>query len=206
MRKCFIILVIIGLAITACSSGPETEAVISDTPLPATDTPLPPTETANPPTATATEIPPTATQIPPTATSTPTKKPIQKRVQFQTVDQLIGTWKKQRVWDLLDIYLRFNPDGTFEYARRSLNLLDTEPAVKGEWWFEDGMLHVRDLERQGDETWEECGQEIIGIYIVTLEPQGNIAIKSKTDECSCYQTTENCRRERMNGPFELVEP
>jgi hypothetical protein len=169
--------------------------------LPATDTPLPPTETPSPPTATATVISPTVTPVPPTATLTPTKKPIQKRVQFQTAEEMIGILKRQRTWDLPDVFIRFNPEGTYQYTMRSIHLLDKDPSTWGEWWFEDGNLHLRDIGRKEHDTWEACGSDIIAIYTVTLLPAGNIQIKSLTDKCSCTYT-ETCRREMITGFWE----
>jgi hypothetical protein len=106
-----------------------------------------------------------------------------------------------------DEYLRFAEDGTYQYAL-STNVLETNPAFWGEYWFEDGNLHVRDVgnSQAGGQGvgWLACDPSVIGIYSVILTEPNKVFLEPITDKCSC-KVNDFCRRKALYTYWRQIE-
>jgi hypothetical protein len=210
MNRVLIFLIIIVLMVSGCATRPQqTVEQPTDTPVPATSTPIPLTGTSIPPTDTPTAIPPTDTPLPPTLTRVPTstKKPTSMRKPVESAEEIIRIWQ-QRLTSWTggnNVYLVFNQDGTFHYSEKSHTALEDAPTVIGEYWFEDGLLHVHDTSNTfADPLWPACDTSNTGIYWVTMISPTKINLKPKTDPCSCKEP-DPCRRSLLGGDWEQVE-
>lgn len=236
MKKHLFALIIIASLIFGCGSGAtatDTQAppTPSDTPLPPTatdtppsptptDTPLPaaPTSTPPPPTPTATATPtPTATPEP-SPTPEPTDTPTPEPVVIDSAEGLHGVWhriERPPLTGIGGLYIVFNEDGTHQTiivqelglsAREVLERLTSSPHSWGEYWFEDGKLHVRDLGyASGTLLLWKCDPEVIGTYQVQVYSDNQIEFKNEGDRC----LSEGVRNSgpRFSGfavPFEWV--
>jgi D-alanyl-D-alanine carboxypeptidase len=77
-------------------------------------------------------------------------------------------------------YVSYTADGRFMVAL-SQDALATVPLVSGEYWFEDGRIHLRDLENAGH--WSVCDPETIGVYDVVELDDGKVAFQMVDDGC-----------------------
>jgi hypothetical protein len=100
-----------------------------------------------------------------------------------TMEDLTGVWHRTGFFALGDLYIQFNTDETYRLAQGAAERVESNPAVEGEVWFENGQLHVKDLSGVGPE-WEECVRaDQTGTYAVSMLENGNIKIEPVEDEC-----------------------
>ena len=98
----------------------------------------------------------TATPLPaPTEAPEPTQSP----ALITTADEMVGIWLRTLAGER--DYIMYTADGRYLVALSQDNLA-TAPRVSGEYWFEDGLIHLRDLANAG--CWTECDSETVGIY------------------------------------------
>jgi hypothetical protein len=155
MRKTILALGVMLIVLAGCGPSPEPTPTPTPTPLPPTATPVP--------APTPTPLPPSPTPLPPTAT--PTAKP----VVYIPVEGLVGRWESANMWH------QFNEDGTFRDGMISSTAVD----ARGEFWFEGTQLHVKDTGGQ-----YACPPDQIGIYEVSVVPEGYLLLKTITEPCS----------------------
>ncbi|MAT96540.1 MAG: hypothetical protein CL608_05300 [Anaerolineaceae bacterium] len=138
-----------------------------------------PTEPVAQPTAV-----PTNTAVPqPTYTPEPTNTPAPALVT--SADEMVGIWLGTIAGERG--YVMYTADGRF-YVALMENNLPTMPLVSGEYWFEDGQIHLRDLENAGH--WTECA-DVVGVYNVLDLGDGAVQFQTVDDACNEGGFTRN---------------
>jgi hypothetical protein len=143
-------------------------------------------------------VAPTETSIP--STETPTTKPTEDRIQteiqsaietatlapFETVassfEEIAGIWNSYYQGD--PAIFRFDLDGTYELAWNK-SQLDSNPIVKGKYWFEGINLHAKD---------NKCREGRYQVRIMNEEGEPRLLNLVKLDE-PCNERGRDWRRE-----------
>jgi hypothetical protein len=161
MKKLFCFLLILLLLLVACrDDGDETDSVVAD---------------VTPAEAVANEAPATATP-PPAPTEAP--EPTQAPAMINSAGEMVGIWLRTLAGER--DYIMYTADGRYLVALSQDNLA-TAPRVSGEYWFEDGLIHLRDLENAG--YWTECDSETVGIYGVVDLGDDQMQFQMVDDGC-----------------------
>ena len=105
-------------------------------------------------------------------------------------------------------YVMYTDDGRYTVALNQDNL-GSAPRVSGEYWFEDGQIHLRDLENAGH--WDVCDAATVGVYEVLVLADGKIQFQTVTDGCSEGGFTRNYLfanmiQERIGDPVAIEYP
>lgn len=85
-------------------------------------------------------------------------------------------------------YVMYTDDGRYTVALSQDNV-GSAPRVSGEYWFEDGKIHLRDLENAGH--WTVCDAETVGVYEVAVLEGGRIKFQTIDDGCNEGGFTRN---------------
>lgn len=149
----------------------------------------------------ATAVPPT--DIPPTPIPEPTTTP-EPALITDTAD-MAGIWLATVAGERG--YFMFTEDGRYTLAL-SQDQVGTAPRVSGEYWFEDGEFHIRDLENAGH--WLVCEAETVGVYEAVVQEDGKIKFQTVDDGCNEGGFTRNyifanMTQERIGDPVHIVE-
>ncbi|MDX1415509.1 MAG: serine hydrolase domain-containing protein [Candidatus Promineifilaceae bacterium] len=121
----------------------------------------------------STEVPPT--DVPPTEVPEP---PEAAPEMITTADEMVGIWLGKVAGETG--YVMYTDDGRYTVALVKDDL-GSAPRVAGEYWFEDDMIHLRDLENAGH--WTECDEEMVGVYEVLVGEDGRVQFQSVEDGC-----------------------
>ena len=78
-------------------------------------------------------------------------------------------------------YVMYTPDGHFTVSLIKENLVTT-PLVRGEYWFAEDQIHLRDLENSGH--WTVCDEAAVGIYQVVREANDKVTFQTVEDACN----------------------
>lgn len=103
-----------------------------------------------------------------------------------TADDMVGIWLATIAGERG--YFMYTADGRYTLAL-SQDDVGSAPRVSGEYWFEDGKLHLRDLENAGH--WTVCDAETIGIYEVIVAEDGKLTFQTVEDGCDEGGFTRN---------------
>ncbi|MCA9943992.1 MAG: serine hydrolase [Anaerolineales bacterium] len=199
MKKNHILLILYLILLAACGEG-DTSSVETAVPEPidvvAEESP---TEPAAEPTAV-----PTETAVPePTDTPKPTNTPAPMLIT--SADEMVGVWQGTLAGETG--YVMYTADGRFYVSLAEENLV-TSPRVVGEYWFEDGQIHLRDLENVGH--WTECSADIEGVYDVLDLGDGAVQFQTVEDACNEGGFTRNylfanLKQEWQSEPLAVAE-
>jgi D-alanyl-D-alanine carboxypeptidase len=101
----------------------------------------------------------------------------------------------------------YTDDGRYTVAL-SQDDLGTTPRVSGEYWFEDGTIHLRDLENAGH--WAVCDVETVGVYEAVILDDGKVQFQTVEDGCNEGGFTRNylfanMKQERIGDPVPIEE-
>ena len=110
---------------------------------------------------------------------TNTAEPTPAQALITSTEGMVGIWMGTIAGE--SGYIMYTADGRYLVAL-SQDALATAPRVTGEYWFEDGRIHLRDLENVGH--WAECAPEDVGIYDVVDLGEGQIQFQVVEDNCS----------------------
>ena len=103
-----------------------------------------------------------------------------------TADDMVGIWLGTVAGE--KGYLMYTDDGRYTVALMQDNV-GTAPRVSGEYWFEDGKIHLRDLENAGH--WTVCDAETVGVYEVKVADDGSVQFETVEDGCDEGGFTRN---------------
>jgi len=78
-------------------------------------------------------------------------------------------------------YVMYTPDGQFAVSLIEKDLT-TAPRVTGEYWFENGQIHMRDLENAGH--WATCDETNVGVYEVVVSGDNKVTFQTIDDACN----------------------
>ena len=124
------------------------------------------------------------TAVPPTALPEPT--PALEPALITSADEMTGIWLGTVAGE--KGYVMYTDDGRYTVAIVQDDL-GTAPRVSGEYWFEDGKIHLRDLENAG--YWTVCDAETVGIYEVMVAEDGALQFQTVDDGCDEGGFTRN---------------
>lgn len=177
-----VILLIVALLLGGCQSEPQAVDTVDESEVVA-------------PTA----VPPT--DIPPTPEPEPTPEPD----LITSAEEMTGIWLGTVAGERG--YVMYTEDGRYTVAL-SQDDLGTTPRVSGEYWFEDGTIHLRDLKNAGH--WTVCDAEMIGIYQVVVLENGNLQFQTVDDGCNEGGFTRNyifanMKQERIGDAVPIEE-
>lgn len=121
-------------------------------------------------------------------------------------EEMVGIWRGTVAGE--SGYVMYTADSRFLVAL-SQDAVATAPRVSGEYWFEDGQIHLRDLQNAGH--WTECDSEIVGIYDVVELDDGQVEFHLVDDECDAGGFTRaylfsNMKQEWVAEPVEVITP
>lgn len=116
----------------------------------------------------------------------------EEAVMVTDAAELAGVWQVLGVD--FDFYHQFNEDGTLQAAGSPVGFADS-PLFVGEFWFEDGQLHMREVEVFGI---PPCGEEPV-IYEARLLPSGNLRLTKIVDNCEPRIGTTDCEHAPLSG-------
>ncbi len=168
LRNGFVILMMALLILVGCQS--EAEEAATAVPIPATEVAIVVEDTA---------VPPTSTPIP-----EPTSPP--EPVLITSADDMVGIWLGKVAGE--KGYMMYTEDGRYTVALTQDDL-GTAPRVSGEYWFEDGNIHLRDLENTGH--WAVCDAETVGVYEVVVAEDESLLFQTVDDGCDEGGFTRN---------------
>ncbi|MFQ5433851.1 MAG: serine hydrolase domain-containing protein [Anaerolineae bacterium] len=129
-----------------------------------------------------TAVPPTP--IPPTPIPEPTATP--EPVLITDAADMVGIWLGTVAGE--KGYVMYTEDGRYTVALTQDDLA-TAPRVSGEYWFEDGQIHLRDLENAGH--WAVCDAEMVGVYEAAVLEDGQVQFQTVDDGCDEGGFTRN---------------
>ena len=176
MKKACLLLVIFLFLLAACGD--------SDADVTETAESVPTNVALAEPTVEPTAVP-TNTAVPePTATPEPTDTPAPALIT--SADEIVGIWLGALAGETG--YVMYTADGRFYVALTEENLVSA-PRVTGEYWFEDGQIHLRDLANAGH--WTECSAEVVGIYDVLDLGEKTVQFQTVDDACNEGGFTRN---------------
>lgn len=123
-----------------------------------------------------------------TAVPEPTAEPETEGGQklITSAEEMAGIWEGTVAGE--KGYVIYTPDGRFLVALAQDDLA-TAPRVSGEYWFEDGQIHLRDLENAGH--WAVCDAETVGVYEVLVVDGGKTQFQTVSDGCNEAGFTRN---------------
>ncbi|HIP71357.1 MAG TPA: class A beta-lactamase-related serine hydrolase [Anaerolineae bacterium] len=189
MKKFVFILFVVGLSLAACGGN---SASVDDAESVET------VPTAVPPSPKPAEPSPEPTELPePTAPSEP--------VLITDAADMVGIWLGTVAGE--KGYVMYTDDGRYTVALIQDNL-GTAPRVSGEYWFEDGQIHLRDLENAGH--WVVCDAETVGVYEAVMLEDGQVQFQTVEDGCDEGGFTRNyifanMMQERIGDPVPIAE-
>lgn len=202
MKKVILLLLTTLLLLTACGGEENRESAELPLATEVAEVVQPePTNTAVPeptaePKSTDTTVPePTNTAIP-----EPTVEPTEEPALTVSGEDLVGIWLGTVAGERG--YIMYTADGQYSLAL-SQDALTTAPRVSGEYWIEDGQLHIRDLENAGH--WAVCEAENIGIYEIIVMDDGKLDFETVDDPCNTGGFTRNYIFANMTQEW-LAEP
>lgn len=184
MKKFVFILFIVGFILGACGGG------------------SPPADNPDSVEAVPTAVPPT--DIPPTPIPEPTATP--EPAMITDAPDMVGIWLGTVAGE--KGYVMYTEDGRYTVALVEADL-GTAPRVSGEYWFEDGQIHLRDLENAGH--WAVCDAEMVGVYKAVVLEDGKIQFQTVEDGCDVGGFTRNyifanMIQERIGDPVPITAP
>ena len=103
-----------------------------------------------------------------------------------SADDMVGIWEGTVAGE--KGYVMYTADGRYLVALVQDDLA-TAPRVSGEYWFEDGQIHLRDLENAGH--WTVCDAETVGVYEVAKDDGGLVKFQTVDDGCDEGGFTRN---------------
>ena len=162
MKKRALLLVALLLLPAACGTNEDGESAVAN-PTPVST----PAETA--PTAQATALPL------PTDVPAPTPDP----ARITSTEEMAGIWLGTVAGERG--YVLYTANGRYTVALIE-EALTTAPLVTGEYWFEDGRIHLRDLENVGH--WTLCPAEDVGVYEARKLEDGQVQFQVVEEPCS----------------------
>ncbi|MCP4363146.1 MAG: hypothetical protein GY796_34525 [Chloroflexi bacterium] len=175
--------ILLVLAVALLAGCQNESAVIEETAVP---------EAAAAPTAVPT-TPPEPTPIPePTSTPEP--------AMITSADEMVGIWLGTIAGE--KGYVMYTDDGRYTVALVQENL-GTAPRVSGEYWFEAGKIHLRDLENVGH--WVACDAEMVGVYEVAVLEDDSLQFQTVEDNCNEGGFTRNYLFANMTQEW-IAEP
>jgi hypothetical protein len=122
------------------------------------------------------EAPATAVEVP-TTPPEPTEKPAITAIT--STDKMAGIWLGTLGGETG--YVMYTPDGQFTVSLIKDNLV-TAPRVRGEYWFAEDQIHLRDLENSGH--WTACDEATIGVYQVVQKASDKVTFQTVEDACN----------------------
>ena len=145
-----------------------------------------------------TAVPPTDLLPTPIPTSTP------EPVLVTSADEMVGIWLGAVAGE--KGYVMYTEDGRYTVALIQDDL-GTAPRVSGEYWFEDGQIHLRDLENAGH--WVVCDAETVGVYEAVVLEDGQVQFQTVEDGCDEGGFTRNyifanMMQERIGDPVPIA--
>jgi len=164
------------------------------------------TETAGVDDAVNDEIVEMETAVSPTERpQTPMPDPTSVQDLITSVEGMVGIWLGTVAGERG--YVMYTEDGRYTVALTQDDL-GIAPRVSGEYWFEDGTIHLRDLENAGH--WVVCDAEIIGIYEAVVLEDGNVQFQTLEEGCKEGGITRNyifanMTQERLGDPVPIAE-
>ncbi len=161
VRRWGAILFIILLLLAGCQSKPEAADEVLESEATAMPTAVPPTDIPEP---------------------TPTPEPVLITDAADMVGVWLGTVAGERG------YVMYTEDGRYTVALAQDDL-GNAPRVSGEYWFEDGKIHLRDLENAGH--WAACDAEMVGVYEVVVSEDDSLQFQTVADGCDQGGFTRN---------------
>ena len=105
---------------------------------------------------------------------------------ISSAEEMAGIWEGTVAGE--KGYVMYTPDGRYLVALTQDNLA-TAPRVSGEYWFENGQIHLRDLENAGH--WVVCDAETVGVYEVLVLEDGKTQFQTVSDSCNEGGFTRN---------------
>ena len=116
----------------------------------------------------------------------PTAEPAETPFPADSSDKvaLVGLWDVSLAGE--HGYIIFTNDGSYFVSLNQETIID-EPRVMGEYWLEEGQLHLRDLENAGH--WTECIEE--GVYDMAVADDGTLTFVTIEDNCDAGGFTRN---------------
>ncbi len=133
----------------------------------------------------------------------PTEEP--EPVLVTSADEMVGIWLGTVAGEKW--YVMYTGDGRYTVSLKQDDL-GTSPRVSGEYWFEDGHIHLRDLENAGH--WAVCEEGIVGVYDVVVLEGGKLQFQTVEDGCTEGGFTRNyifanMVQERIADPVPIIE-
>jgi hypothetical protein len=113
----------------------------------------------------------------PTTPPEPTEKPAITAITSS--DKMAGIWLGTIAGETG--YVMYTPDGQFTVSLTKDNLV-TAPRVRGEYWFAEGQIHLRDLENSGH--WTACDEATVGVYQVVQKASDKVTFQTVEDTCN----------------------
>jgi D-alanyl-D-alanine carboxypeptidase len=120
---------------------------------------------------------PTAVVEEPTTVPEPTQEP--EGMLIDSAEKITGIWLGNLAGETG--YVMYTPDGQFSVSLTEQELT-TAPRVFGEYWFENGQIHMRDLENAGH--WAACDAADVGIYDVVVADDDTVTFQTVEDPCN----------------------
>jgi len=120
------------------------------------------------------------------ATAVPEPTALPEQVLITDAADMVGIWLGTVAGERG--YVMYTEDGRYTVALAQDDL-GTAPRVSGEYWFEDGNIHLRDLENAGH--WTVCDAEVVGIYEVAVLEDDKLQFQTVDDGCDEGGFTRN---------------
>lgn len=191
MKRNVLIMLLLSVLLVACGSNVEP---IDDEEVPIAaegENSLSPTATERPIPTDTSEPQPTDTAVPqPTATAEPdptsSPEPAVEPARITSEEDLVGVWLGTVAGETG--YVMYTADGQYRVSLVEDNLT-AAPRISGEYWFEDGHLHLRDLQNAGH--WVDCSADTVGVYDAVLLDSGKVRFETVEDACNEGGFTRN---------------
>jgi len=161
-----VLLIIVLVSLVGCQNDPATTFELPESEVVAEPTAVPPE-------------PPEPTPLP-----EPTSEP--EPALISSAEEMVGIWLGTVAGERG--YVMYTADGRFTVALVQDDL-GTAPRVSGDYWFEDGNIHLRDLENAGH--WVDCDAEIVGVYEVVVLEDKSLQFQTVEDDCNEGGFTRN---------------
>jgi hypothetical protein len=127
---------------------------------------------------------PAESAVEPTAVASEPTAESPSSTDISDMPALVGLWDVSLAGE--HGYMVFAGDGTYFFSLNQETIVD-DPLVTGEYWLEDGQLHLHDLENAGH--WTECAEE--GVYDMTFAEDGTLTFVTVEDNCNEGGFTRN---------------
>ena len=112
----------------------------------------------------------------PTQEPTATPEPTPDKATISTIDEMVGIWEGVLAGERG--YIMYTADGQYHISLAKDNLVSS-PRIIGEYWFEDGQIHMRDIEN--NDHYTPCEAE--GVYEAVLLGDGKTQFEEVDDAC-----------------------